>query len=69
MQSSAAVMRNHSAKVMSGTKLAKGITSQLSKVVASLKQKNITPGLTVIQVGGRKDSTTYIKMKAKAATS
>ena len=42
----------------------------MTKDVAALKSKlpNFTPGLAIVQVGGREDSNVYIRMKIKAAT-
>lgn len=48
-----------------------------SEIRVSLKQQiddikaklpNFTPGLRILQVGGREDSNVYIRMKIKAAT-
>ena len=33
--------------------------------IERILKHNIVPGLTVIQVGDKKDSTTYVNMKAK----
>lgn len=56
--------------VLSGTQLAKEIRESLAKDVANLKTKlpDFTPGLAIVQVGGRQDSNVYIRMKVKAAS-
>ncbi|XP_011307448.1 C-1-tetrahydrofolate synthase, cytoplasmic isoform X2 [Fopius arisanus] len=56
--------------VLSGTDLAKEIRDGLTNQVASLRSKlpDYTPGLAIVQVGGREDSNVYIRMKIKAAT-
>ncbi|XP_012269658.1 C-1-tetrahydrofolate synthase, cytoplasmic isoform X2 [Athalia rosae] len=55
--------------VLSGTNLAKEIRESLAKDVATLRTKlpNFSPGLAIVQVGGREDSNVYIRMKIKAA--
>ncbi|XP_043482868.1 C-1-tetrahydrofolate synthase, cytoplasmic [Leptopilina heterotoma] len=55
--------------LLSGTELAKEIRESLKKDVAQLKEKlpNFTPGLAIVQVGGREDSNVYIRMKINAA--
>ncbi|XP_015440149.1 PREDICTED: C-1-tetrahydrofolate synthase, cytoplasmic [Dufourea novaeangliae] len=56
--------------LLSGTELAKEIRENLTKDVKSLKEKlpSFTPGLAIVQVGGREDSNVYIRMKIKAAS-
>ncbi|XP_014205843.1 C-1-tetrahydrofolate synthase, cytoplasmic isoform X2 [Copidosoma floridanum] len=56
--------------VLSGTELAKEIRESLGKDVASMRAKlpNFSPGLAIVQVGGREDSNVYIRMKIKAAS-
>ncbi|XP_043669977.1 C-1-tetrahydrofolate synthase, cytoplasmic isoform X2 [Vespula pensylvanica] len=56
--------------VLSGTQLAKEIRASLAQDVTNLKTKlpDFTPGLAIVQVGGRQDSNVYIRMKIKAAT-
>lgn len=46
------------------------IREELRQEVNSLKRKlpNYSPGLAIVQVGGRSDSTIYIRMKIKAAS-
>ncbi|KAG8228438.1 hypothetical protein J437_LFUL003915 [Ladona fulva] len=57
-------------QLLSGTEAAKDIRNQLTKEVAELKSQlpNFTPGLAIVQVGGREDSNVYIRMKIKAAS-
>ncbi len=49
-----------------GKAIAEGILSDLTKQVALLKQKNITPTLAVILVGDNPESRSYIRQKQKA---
>lgn len=46
------------------------IRESLKKNVAELNKKlpGFSPGLAIVQVGGREDSNVYIRMKLKAAT-
>lgn len=44
---------------------AEHVYQTITDKVTMLLNKNIVPGLTVIQVGDKKDSTTYVNMKAK----
>ncbi|XP_070513469.1 C-1-tetrahydrofolate synthase, cytoplasmic isoform X1 [Cardiocondyla obscurior] len=55
--------------VLSGIALAKEIREGLIKDVSALKEKlsDFTPGLAIVQVGGREDSNVYIKSKINAA--
>ena len=48
-----------------GKTVAENIYKNISEKIGLLSTRNIIPGLTVIQVGDRKDSTTYVNMKAK----
>ncbi|KAK5168220.1 tetrahydrofolate synthase [Saxophila tyrrhenica] len=52
-----------------GTATAKSIRERLAKDIAEKQAKNprYKPSLVIIQVGGRSDSSTYVKMKLKAA--
>lgn len=56
--------------LLSGTELSKEIRESLTKDVSELKSKlpHFSPGLAIVQVGGREDSNVYIRMKIKAAT-
>lgn len=55
-----------SAQIISGKEVAKSIREELKSEVASLKGKEITPGLSVILVGNDPASQSYVKAKAKA---
>ncbi|XP_053696503.1 C-1-tetrahydrofolate synthase, cytoplasmic [Sabethes cyaneus] len=57
------------AKVLSGTEVAKDIRDRLKKDVSDVRNKipTLVPGLAIVQVGGREDSNVYIRMKIKAA--
>ena len=48
-----------------GKTAAEHIYQNITNKINTLLSKNIVPGLTVIQVGEKKDSTTYVNMKAK----
>lgn len=52
-----------------GTAIAKEIREQISKDIADKQAKNprYKPSLVIIQVGDRSDSSTYVRMKVKAA--
>ncbi|KAF2719698.1 FTHFS-domain-containing protein [Polychaeton citri CBS 116435] len=52
-----------------GTAIAKSIRERISKQIADKQASNprYKPSLKIIQVGGRSDSTTYVRMKLKAA--
>ena len=52
-------------KLIDGKKFADNLCDRISKEVAKLKDKNITPGLAVVRVGEDPASTVYINMKAK----
>lgn len=57
------------AKIINGQAIADEIRKNLTVEVSELKAKyNAAPHLVVIQVGGRSDSSLYVKMKGKAAT-
>jgi 5,10-methylene-tetrahydrofolate dehydrogenase/methenyl tetrahydrofolate cyclohydrolase len=51
--------------LLKGKDIAEDIYSSLKTKIENLKQNNIIPGLTVILVGDRKDSETYVSMKNK----
>jgi 5,10-methylene-tetrahydrofolate dehydrogenase/methenyl tetrahydrofolate cyclohydrolase len=53
------------AKILDGKKVASEIYNELQHDITLLKQNNITPGLSVILVGDRTDSKTYVAMKQK----
>jgi methylenetetrahydrofolate dehydrogenase (NADP+)/methenyltetrahydrofolate cyclohydrolase len=52
-------------KLIDGKKFADNLCDRISKEVAKLKDKNITPGLAVVRVGEDPASAIYINMKAK----
>ncbi|XP_012285427.1 C-1-tetrahydrofolate synthase, cytoplasmic [Orussus abietinus] len=56
--------------LLSGTELAKSIRESLINDVNEMKKKlpDFAPGLAIVQVGNREDSTVYIRMKMKAAS-
>lgn len=57
------------AKVIDGNQIAKSIRSNISSEIASIKAQypRFNPHLVIIQRGSRADSSTYVKMKLKAA--
>ncbi|EJD00259.1 FTHFS-domain-containing protein [Fomitiporia mediterranea MF3/22] len=58
-----------SAKIIDGTALAKSIRNDVAQKIAALKavHPHFAPQLAIIQAGARPDSSTYVRMKAKAA--
>ncbi len=54
-----------SAKIIDGKAIAKSMKEEFKQEVANLKEKGITPGLSVILVGNNPASESYVKMKAK----
>jgi len=54
-----------SAKIISGIELRNEIVEKLKKEIEILKQKNITPKLTIIQIGNVEASNTYVRNKIK----
>lgn len=54
---------------LSGTKIAKSIRDEANREVQSIKAKtpDFKPTLKIFQVGGRPDSSTYVRMKLKAS--
>lgn len=55
-----------SAKILSGTELAKKIRLQLKEDVNELKSKGISPGLAVVLIGEDPASQVYVRRKKKA---
>ena len=51
-----------------GKKASEHVYNRLQQQIQSLKLNNFTPGLAVIQIGNRKDSTTYVNHKATTCT-
>ncbi|BFF89212.1 C-1-tetrahydrofolate synthase cytoplasmic [Drosophila madeirensis] len=62
-------MSSNGANVIIGRAVARTIHGELGNEVLSMKKllPNFTPGLRIVQVGGREDSNVYIRMKIKAA--
>ena len=60
---------NMAAEKIDGTAIAKGIRESLSKEIKQRQASNprYKPSLKIIQVGDRSDSSTYVRMKLKAA--
>jgi len=58
-----------SAQRLDGTALAKGVREKLKAEIDQKLQTNpfFKPALAIVQVGERPDSSTYIRMKTKAA--
>jgi hypothetical protein len=52
--------------VIDGKAIGKAVQADVKERVAALKQKGVIPGLAVVLVGARVDSSTYVRMKAKA---
>ena len=48
-----------------GKRAAEHIYEIIKVKIERILKHNIVPGLTVIKVGDKKDSTTYVKMKEK----
>ncbi|KAF2435518.1 putative C-1-tetrahydrofolate synthase mitochondrial precursor [Tothia fuscella] len=57
------------AQKIDGTAIAKGIREKINKEIAEKQKVNprFKPNLVIIQVGDRPDSSTYVRMKIKAA--
>ncbi|KAF9454495.1 C-1-tetrahydrofolate synthase [Macrolepiota fuliginosa MF-IS2] len=62
-------MATGSAKIIDGTAIAKSIRQDVAERIKSLQANfpRFQPQLAVVQVGDRPDSSTYIRMKAKAS--
>ncbi|KAK7208483.1 formate--tetrahydrofolate ligase-domain-containing protein [Myxozyma melibiosi] len=58
-----------SGEIIDGKSLAKSIRESINEEISSIQATNpqFKPSLTIIQVGGRPDSSTYVRMKLKAA--
>jgi len=54
-------------KIIDGKKIAEQVQDELRAQVTELKAKGITPGVGVVLVGSRADSSTYVRMKKRAA--
>ena len=55
------------AKIISGTKIAEEIRSELKAKVDELRAKGITPGLVMVRVGEDPASVSYVRAKSKAS--
>ncbi len=55
------------AKIISGTEVAKEIRAELTERVSKLKDRGVTPGLVMIRVGEDPASVSYVSGKEKAA--
>ena len=55
------------AKIISGTEVAKEIRAELKERVAKLKEQGVTPGLVIIRVGDDPASVSYVTGKEQAA--
>ena len=55
------------AKIISGTEVAKEIRAELKERVAKVKEQGVTPGLVMIRVGEDPASVSYVKGKETAA--
>ena len=55
------------AKIISGTEVAKEIRTELTEKVSKLKEQGVTPGLVIIRVGEDPASVSYVTGKEKAA--
>lgn len=60
---------NGKAQIIDGTAIAKSIHQETADKITSLRSRfpRFQPHLVIIQAGARPDSTTYVRMKAKAA--
>jgi 5,10-methylene-tetrahydrofolate dehydrogenase/methenyl tetrahydrofolate cyclohydrolase len=52
--------------ILDGKQISNDIKTELKEEINVLKDKNIVPGLGIILVGERKDSSTYVRMKKKS---
>ena len=61
--------RNMAAEKIDGTAIAKSIRERISADIKKKQEANprYKPSLTIVQVGDRSDSSTYVRMKLKAA--
>jgi methylenetetrahydrofolate dehydrogenase (NADP+)/methenyltetrahydrofolate cyclohydrolase len=56
-----------SARIIDGNAVGKSIRDELKSEVAALRERGVTPGLTVVIVGEDPASQVYVRMKGKAA--
>lgn len=54
------------AKIIDGTAVARAMRADLEPQIAELKERGVTPGLTVVLVGQHPASQVYVRMKGKA---
>lgn len=54
------------ASIISGKEISSEINEELKERIASLKERGVTPGLTVVLVGEDPASQVYVRMKGKA---
>ena len=54
------------ATILDGKATGEKIREELRDEISNLKTRGVCPGLGIVQVGERKDSSTYIRMKGKA---
>ena len=55
------------AKIISGSEVAKEIRAELTERVSKLKKQGVTPGLIMIRVGEDPASVSYVSGKEKAS--
>jgi len=58
---------NDTSNIIDGKKIADKIGKNLKTRVEKLKESGRTPGLAVIMVGDRTDTSTYVRMKRRKA--
>ena len=62
------ILKKQVMKIIDGTKISKDIKLEIKEAVSLMKDKTgHVPGLATVLVGERKDSSTYVRMKKKAA--
>lgn len=67
VQPSGAISPSKACKLIDGLAIAANIRKELKVEISRVKsQRGLTPGLAVVMVGSRPDSTTYVRMKSKA---
>jgi len=62
-----ATMTDSNTNVIDGNKIAEELSNKSAERITKLKEHSLVVGLTVIIVGNRTDSATYVRMKEKAA--
>ncbi len=68
-RNSSSKTRTMTAEKIDGTAIAKSIRDKINAEIKKIQQTNprYKPSLTIVQVGDRSDSSTYVRMKLKAA--